>query len=229
MKPSGAPLHLVSASGSEWELVKIDGPKETPLEYKLKDASASIGVSAVDVETDWTRKGRPDPKSAIIVQGKYECAAASLAMLLGESLFSVKRAMGKAGWRNDDRGAGDQIMIEAARYLGRDILKIGRYQFDEITGPASVTLPSLNIKGMYHAVTWTGEEILDPNWGREGRKFWGCEWNPQTIGARSALILLPNNMTEDQRKRQDKFGRSHKSLADIRCFSEQIMKELEVA
>lgn len=222
----GAPLHLVSASGSEWELVGIDRRHNEPLEYKLKETKVSVAITAVDVETDWTRKGRPEPTREIIVQGKYECAAASLAMLLGEKLFTVKRAMGKAGWRNDDRGAGDQVMMEAARYLGRDLLKIGKYQFGEISGSASLTLPSLNIKGMYHAVTWTGEEILDPNWGREGRVFWGCEWNPQTIGARSGMLLLDKNLTDEQRKRQDKFSTAHKSLADIRAFSEQILKEV---
>lgn len=226
MKLVGAPLQIVSASGSEWKLVGVDRCNNAPLEYKLKDVNVSVDITPVDVETDWSRKGRPEPMSEIIVQGRYECAAAALAMLLGEKLFTVKRAMGKAGWRNDDSGANDRVMMDAARYLGRDLLKIQKYQFEANMGPATLTLPSLNIKGMYHAVTWNGDEILDPNWGREGRMFWGCEWNPVTIGARSAMILLPKSLTEEQRKRQNKFDTSHRTFADIRAFSEQILKEI---
>lgn len=225
----GVPQHIISASGSEWIILGLDKDGKKSIEYQLKGTKVSVAVTPGEVEIDWTRKGRPEPKSAITVQGKYECAAASLAMLLGEKLFTVKRAMGKFGWSNDDRGASSLVMIEAARYLGRDLLEIGKYQIEPDMGPASLTLPSLNVEGMSHALTWNGTEILDPNWGREGRIFWGCEWNPKTLGATHALILLSKNLTDEQRVRQNKAHRKNRSLADIRKFSEQIMKELEAA
>jgi len=226
----GAPKHLISASGSEWSLKGVLLEKEIKLEYGLKDTKASVEINPVDVETDWTRKGRPEPKSEIIVQGKYECAAASLAMLLGEKLFTVKRAMGKVGWTNSDRGASDRVMTEAARYLGRDLLYVTDDMLTADMGPASLTIKSLNVKGMSHAVTWNGKETLDPNWGRAGRIFWGCEWNPKTIGARGAMVLLDKPLSLDQRARQDKVLKAQRGwYKKHQEFAKTILKELEAA
>lgn len=205
----GVPHKIVDEDGTEWIFWKHKpDDRETPLSYRLQGFKGGVSLAPYMVETMFTRVGRPEPKSEIVVQGRYECAAASLAMLLGEKLFHVKRAMGKMQWRNDDAGASNYVMIGAARLLGRDLIEIKRSEISPDMGPASITLPSLNIKGMFHAVTWNGKEILDPNWGKEGRKFWGCEWNPKMMRAHRSLILLEGNMTNAERDEYDEAVRA---------------------
>lgn len=205
------PQEIVDPKGRIWNLKEIDlKDQEIPLTY-AKSQNSIMCLTQAEVETRMTRIGRPEPKGSIVVQGRYECAAAALAMVLGEKLFHVKRAMGKIGWRNDDAGAGDDVMIGAARLLGRDMVKINKVEIWKMMDklpPCTVTIDSLNIKNMCHAVAWTGEEILDPNWGREGRKFWGCEWAPWTMNARSALVLLDKNLTQAEREEYDESVRS---------------------
>lgn len=219
METFGVPHKVLDEDGTPWFFKAVNDDKKTPLKYTLEKTNFHLDMAPYQVETIFERGDRPEPTTNIVVQGRYECAAASLAMLLGEKLFFVKRAMGKMGWRNDDRGAGDDIMIGAARLLGRDLIKINRSEIRADMGPASITLPSLNIKGMYHAVTWTGKEILDPNWGREGRKFWGCEWNPKMMQARGALLLLDGNMTDAERAEYDEAvrARNEKEIQAIKA------------
>lgn len=197
------PQRIVDTDNVEWHLWQHHPHEKGSLTYRLEDYKGCATLAPWMVESRFTRIGRPEPKSAIVTQGKYECAAASLAMLLGESLFHTKRAMGKHGWRNDDSGAGNKVMTEAARFLGRDLIEVVGKQITKDIGPCSLTLPSLNVKGMYHAVTWNGSEILDPNYGRGDRKFWGPEWGPDTMGARRALVLLDKNLTNAERAEYD--------------------------
>ena len=115
-----------------------------------------------------------------------------MAMATGHTLFNVKRAAGRYNWRNDSSGIGSEASIGAVRELGFEMIYLNRremYHLNEV--PTCVlTVPSLNYKGRWHAVTWMNGEILDPNWGREGRNVYGKEWSPFTIGASGCEILL---------------------------------------
>jgi hypothetical protein len=181
-----APSKIYDESGLAWELAgRASGPVGS-LEYK----SQALGVGAIvrpgDVETQFTRSGRPEPSSEIVRQGRWECGASALAMLLGESLWDVKRAAVAAGWNNDDRGLGTAAMIQAARILGHSIAATAGASASR---PQVIMLPSLNLKNSRHAVYWDGRETLDPNWGYPGRKWWGVEWSPETIGSEGPAIV----------------------------------------
>lgn len=204
-----APHTIIDKDGIKWFLTGFNKEqRRCPLFYSFKKDTHGFSMPQPNIELGFTREGRPEPKTYLVTQGKYDCAAASLAMLLGESLFNTKRAMGKVGWCNDDRGANDGIMIKACRLLGRDLIEVIGKEIGKDIGPCSLTLPSLNIKGMYHAITWNGTEMLDPNYGRKDRKFWGTEWGPETIGARRALVLLDKNLTNAERSEYDEAVRS---------------------
>jgi len=222
------PSKLISHSGSKWELTDFDADSDVSLEYTLVGDKAGMVISPANVETEFTRSGRPEPQSNIVVQGKWECAAASLSMLLDVKMYHVKQAMGKCGWRNDDTGANDKTMIEAARLLGRDIISLKRNEIQRGIGPCSVTVMSLNIKNMCHAITWNGKEILDPNWGRQGRKFYGCEWAPWTLKTRGALLLLDKNLTNAERAEYDEAVRT-KDAKELKAIKADILKALQEA
>lgn len=207
MKFKHVPNILIDSEGSKWKLTMFEPSNEYSMLYVREGAWAGMWLTPSQVETKFTREGRPKSKFGITTQGKYECAAASLAMLLDESLFSVKRAMGKAHWRNDNRGAKDQMIIDAARYLGADLIHLRGDEIDEDIGPASLHLPSLNMKGMGHAVTWNGKQVMDPQWGIPGKYFWGTEWAPWTMGCWGALELQSRRLTDEQRKLHDKMLR----------------------
>lgn len=192
--------------------------------YKVKEETILLDPKTIEIK--FLRDERPEPKSDIIVQGKYECAAAALAMLLDEKLFNVKRAMGKMGWRNDNKGAGNEVTIGASRLLGRDVVHIRGNEINETIGPCVVHIDSLNIKGMAHAITWNGKEILDPNWGREGRKFWGTEWAPWTLRAQSAFVLLEKNLTEAERAELDEAMRA-RDAKELKAIKESILNQLK--
>lgn len=226
METKHVPLVLIDKYGEEWTYSHSQQDKPYVHIYKMPgERQTGAMMYPWMIEEDFTRKGRPEPKSEIVVQGKYECAAASLSMLLGEKLFNVKRAMGKVGWRNDDKGASDKVMIEASRLLGRDLIRISRKDMKEGIGPCSVTLSSLNIKSACHAITWNGKEILDPNWGRPGRKFWGCEWAPWTLMNRGGLLLLDKNLTNAERAEYDEAVRAREQ-DEIEAIKSSLIKVL---
>jgi hypothetical protein len=219
-----APQKVYDKDGKLWTLREA---KNARVVYEFTEGhGCGIVMSPQDIELEFTRQGRPEPTTKIHVQGKWDCAAASLSMLLGVNPFFARNAMGKAGWRNDDRGASSWMEIEGARNLGVDLLEIHREDFKPGLGPCTVSIPSLNYKGRYHAVTWNGKETLDPNWGREGRKFWGCEWSPWTMGAKWGLLKLPFNLSAKERAEHDKLIRS-KRWEDYRYFKSQILCELK--
>lgn len=220
------PSKLISHAGSKWELTDFDADSEISLEYTLVGEKAGMVISPANVEIEFTRGGRPEPQSNIIVQGKWECAAASLAMLLDVKLFHAKRAMGQIGWRNDDKGASDKQIIAAGRLLGRDLISIKRTDIKPGIGPCSVTVKSLNVKNMCHAITWNGKEMLDPNWGRESRKFYGCEWAPWTLQTRGALVLLNKNLTDAERAEYDEAVRT-KDAKELKAIRADILKALQ--
>lgn len=135
---------------------------------------------------------RPAPKGEFIQQGKYECAAAALAMLLGHSMFMVKSVMGEVGWRNDDRGASEWVSQQAARAFGRDLVSVDWKTIHTLGNdlPAAlVGVRSLNVPNMGHGLTWLNGEILDPNFGHPTRKYWGANWSPWTMGSAHSQVL----------------------------------------
>jgi hypothetical protein len=225
---NGVPRTLIAASGRIWRWDDLEYTEKGPsLTYKSEGYCGLICNPEL-VETDFTRRGRPEPKSDILVQGKYECGAAALAMLLGEKLFHVKRAIAKQGWRNDDAGMGDKMMIKAARLFGRDLIALNKKEIKRNIGPCTLTISSLNVKGMCHAVTWNGKEILDPNWGRAGRKFWGCEWAPWTLDARGALVLLNRQLSEAERAEYDEAVRAREEK-EIKAIKLAVLTALREA
>ena len=211
------PQTLIDNSGGSW-ILKEREAKDNTLVYCPSDSPHGMVIRPFQVEQNFTKKGRPEPQSKLIQQGKYECAAAALAMLLGESLFMTKRAMAKMQWRNDDRGAGNGVIMGAARILGYDLLPLDKSEVVPGMGACLVSLSSLNMKGMGHAITWSGKEILDPNWNRPGRFFWGTEWSPWTLGRVHCLTLLPQVLSADEREELDLFlkDRRRKNMLSIK-------------
>jgi hypothetical protein len=187
-----APKRLVDRSGIVWRLAERDsvaarGAADSSLRY-FSDGDYALAVMAPrHVETGFTRAGRPEPSTEIIRQGRWECAAASLAMMLKKPLWDVKRAAASVGWNNDNDGMSTRTMIKAAALLGH-LLKESEQAKD--SEPQIITLRSLNERGANHAVYWNGTEMLDPNWGYRGRNWWGVEWSPETIGEKEWASLV---------------------------------------
>lgn len=192
----GVPRKLLDFKNQSWTFSKKD--PNGKLVYSQENG-CSGHFRPYEVEKNFKRDGRPVPKSSIIQQGKYECLPTAIAMMLGESLFSIKRAMAKFEWRNDDKGATDEMAFKACQLLGYDLLSLEPEDLTEDLGPCILNLRSLNVPRMNHAVTWKNQEILDPNWNRPGRLFWGTEWCPVTIGAAGGDLLLPFSLSSSER------------------------------
>lgn len=116
--------------------------------------------------------------SELIRQGKYECGPAALAVLLGHSLFNIKRVLGSYGWRNDYSGVGEDQLRMAAREFGRDLIYCNLDMVDVLRKDvgklpdAVITVPSLNYPKKYHGVAYYNSEVVDPNYGDNSRKYW---------------------------------------------------------
>lgn len=149
------------------------------------------------VETQYFRD-KPSPQQDPILQGKYECAPAALAMALGEKLFHVKRQMGKLNWRNDDSGVDDDLLRATARAMGRDLVEIPMSEVSPLLGPCILTVKSLNVKGYSHAIAWNGKELLDPNTHYSGRHYWGSDWTLDMIEAKCCHLLLDHPLSEEE-------------------------------
>lgn len=193
MVTHGVPLDLPDERGLDMRCTHIkltkDGARVT---YTLPFSDQKLVMTPQQIESHFIHRPKK-PKQEIIVQGKYECMPAAVAMLTGHTLFTVKRAFGQHGWRNDDGGAQWEAVQNGIRSLGFDMIYIGKkklYQVFEKLPPSILTVPSLNMKGRAHAITWMNGEILDPNIGYAGRKSYGPEWHPWTVGASGAEILL---------------------------------------
>lgn len=169
-----------------FRLVEWDRERKS-LTYQSGSSSGLMCVPIFLLEKHFQRDKyhRPSPKQKIITQGRWECGPATLAMLLNESLWNVKRAMVKVGWNNDDRGCTDTQLINAAALLGHEVYRTK----DEGLFPQILSIPSLNVKNMSHVIYWNGTEMLDPNWGYKGRLFWGCEWGPEVLRQRPTVLV----------------------------------------
>lgn len=198
-------------------VVKSNG--KTFLTYQVD--SRIFVLSPREVELNFYRE-KPPTITPVITQGKYECAASALAMLLDEKLFTVKRAMAKFHWRNDDSGANDEVLLGAARELGYDLIDFNPKKLHYLSGPCLLTVPSLNVKKMNHAVTWTGSELLDPNTHYPNRNFWGADWSPDLIEAVGCLKLLPQTLSSSERQEYDHFRKTQETTK-INSIREQVL------
>lgn len=174
------PLKLIDPLKNEWEFKEESRNTEDYkffLKYFSNNLNCGILLHPRMIETEFNRFHRPEPAKKIITQGRWECGPASLAMLLDESLRDVKKAMVACGWNNDDRGCSDKQLIDSAKLLGHEIHRT----LEPNNNPCLITVRSLNYKKSNHAVFWNGSEILDPNWGYNGRFWYGTEWGPKTI------------------------------------------------
>lgn len=188
------PYHLPLKSGLQLRATSVKlTDYGAEVDYHLPFSNNGLILRPFQVETEPEFHDRDKaPTQEVIVQGKWECMPAALAMCTGHSLFHVKRHMGRAGWRNDNGGAPWHAALHAVRSLGFDAIwlnSVWMYHLKEITN-CVVTVPSLNYRGRMHAVSWINGEILDPNMGRPGRKWYGREWSPWTIGATGVEVLL---------------------------------------
>jgi hypothetical protein len=192
--------------------------------YQTEDKYTSILLRPFMVEKNYQRN-KVKPSQNIIPQGRYECAASALAMLVDEKLFHVKRALSKFGWGNDDKGASDEMIIQAGRSLGFDFIELEAKEVSNKTGPTLLTLKSLNMNKMNHALAWTGKEILDPNFNNPERYSWGCEWSPDSLEFLGGLKLLTYNLSPSERKDYDQL-RKQKSVEKIDKLKEAIVLQL---
>lgn len=226
MKKDRVPKHIVDEDGISWAYSGEDKDEPGQLVYYSEYYGDTLSMLPRQVETLFKVKYRRKPKTEIVVQDKWSCAASALAMITGDHIFFVKQAMGKCGWRNDEYGASDRVLIEATRLLGKDLIRIPRSDFSEDMGPALITVPSLNYKDRAHGVAWNGKEILDPNYGRPGRKFWGPEWAPWTMHAVNALILINKRLPDYERQEIDRLTRK-RDRDKIRELRTEIFKQLK--
>lgn len=173
-----APKLILTPDHEEWELFHVDKSTDRySLSYKPVNGQHGMVLIPQMVEKEFVRQGRAEPNQKIINQGRWECGPAAMAMLLGESLWDVKRAMVASGWNNDDSGCSDDHLISAAKLLGHDL----QSTLEPNGNPCLLTVPSLNYKNKNHALCFSGGEILDPNWGFKGRLWYGTEWGLETI------------------------------------------------
>jgi hypothetical protein len=173
-----------------------------PLSLYFRERGDMWKLKPYDLETEYSYV-KPETPRHFVSQGKFECAPAAFSALTGHSLFQVKRVMGDAGWRNDNKGAGDRVMRAAALAFGHDLVRCGRRSILallEKMPPCILTVPSLNYKGRAHAVTWYDSQIIDPNYGRLDRRYWSPEWAPWTIDAHDALVLTKHALTDSEHR-----------------------------
>jgi len=159
----------------------IDSESQMPISFL---------VNSHMVESKFNRKFK-DAQADIIEQGRWECGAASLAMLLGESLWSVKRALAKVGWNNDDRGVTSDKLVLAGLNLGYQLKITENVKDDE---PCLVSVPSLNVANRTHAVCWNGQELLDPNIYNEKRKHYSPEWSLNALNRFDKVIRFKRKL-----------------------------------
>lgn len=219
------PEIIFDYKGDKWVVKDYDNSHTWSLAYKREENPCVLIMKPRHVETDFTKKGRPKPESKIIKQGKWECAPAALAMLLEENLSTVKRAMASFGWNNTSDGSSDEVIMKAARKLGRDMLPIDTKDITEDIGPCLITVPSLNYEGKSHAIAWNEKEMLDPNFGYRGRKYWGPEWAPWTVGALDVMVLLDYVLSPSERREMDRLHKKNKE-AKLKDVKKQVIDQL---
>ena len=136
--------------------------------------------------------------SEIVRQGKYECGAAALAILLGHTLFNVKSVLGEYGWRNDYQGVSESQLRACARAFGRDLVWCNTAMVKAMKKlPDSIlTLESLNYKKRYHGVAYFKGEVIDPNFGDEARKYWFADADVEKMPIKGASVITKTPLSD---------------------------------
>jgi hypothetical protein len=195
MNKIGVPLELPWADGLTIRAKHVNLTRYgAKVKYQLPFSSHTTMLRPWQIENDYKDRPTKRPTQDVVQQGKWECMPAALAMLTGHTLFTIKRALGRHGWRNDNGGCGWEAVLPAIRDLGFDMIWLDKKRMymlglNEVP-KCIVTVPSLNYYGHWHALTWLNGEILDPNMDRPGRLWYGAEWNPHTIGATGVEVLI---------------------------------------
>jgi hypothetical protein len=193
----GIPLQIKD-SDCIYTLDKAEKSVFTYLTKTEHNIIAGVAITSEDVEKHFEIVNRPEPTVKITTQGKYECAPAAVSMAFNLPFYHTKRAFAKHGWLNDSSGCGMNVVILAAKEFGIDLFMLFREHIAENMGPCELTVPSLNYNGRSHGVAWNGKEILDPNYGYLGRKYYSSIWNPVTVGATKALIKMNTPLTDEE-------------------------------
>ena len=149
---------------------------------------ATILVAALSAKIEEKfKRDIVEPKSnQLITQGTWECAAASLSMLINIPFKDVKDCLTSLGWQNDEEGLGIDSMTVATKIL---INKTLTSSFENFYDPSILTVPSINLKGRSHAVFWDGKELLDPQFHNENKKHYSPLWTPDTLFFKNRLFL----------------------------------------
>jgi ABC-type bacteriocin/lantibiotic exporter with double-glycine peptidase domain len=100
-------------------------------------------------------------------QKPYDCAVACIAMATGKPYDDIQKRHfhQKVDLRKD--GLFDSEIIATLRHEGMDV-SVGKYN----GSPCIMTVPSLNFAKSWHVVYWDGDQILDPQNGRKGKKYY---------------------------------------------------------
>ena len=228
MKKVMAPKKLLTSGNEKWELFYVDTSSDHfhMLSYRPEGGKDGVVLRPSVIEQEFSRKGRVEPDQKIINQGRWECGPAALAMLLGESLWEVKRAMVHSGWNNDDAGCSDEQIIMGAKKLGYEL-----HATLEPDGNACLlTVPSLNYRNKSHALCFNGKEMLDPNWGFKGRLWYGSEWGLDTVlRYRRVITFKKFNCPEiENKKKKISLKKIKKEILDqlLLKTSEELIEDL---
>lgn len=183
-----APKTIFDQKDKAWDLWP-EACAPSCITYRERESNnCGLALRPDSIEKEFSKKGRQTPSGNIVTQGDYDCLAASLAMALNIPLKNSRELMIEAGWECDSpNGATNSIVTKAARLVGIALIKVKTGSQEMKDDPCLVCVPSLNVSKMGHAVYWNGNEILDPNYDKPGRNWYGCEWAPWTIGASSRL------------------------------------------
>lgn len=101
---------------------------------------------------------------------RKDCCVAALSMATGLPYEDIRaRFFARQDFSKDGEGVTENKQASVLRALGYKT-RTGK-EVKEGT-PAIVTVKSLNIPRSYHAVYFNGSRFMDPNRGREGKKYY---------------------------------------------------------
>lgn len=155
---------------------------------KMYGANCGRIINSHKAELDFSRP-ITEPKGKVVTQGQWECAPASLAMLLNVPLKEVLKALYFCGWENSEIGTSfEELNVATNLILNKSLASVRDYEVKFET-PSILNVPSLNILGRSHALYWDGSEILDPNFGLDGRKHYSPSWAVDTILKTDRVVI----------------------------------------
>ena len=172
-----APLKIKHKDGTLYELDKVLSSFGL-LNFLYKSSDPSYPVSLIltpnKIEKEFVE--RPRPEGVVLLQGYYECAITSVAMLTGSSPDVVRDLFYKHGWKVEEGSTFNQIK-KVLRDLGYSSML--HESFPNL--PCIFTVKSLNVKGMFHSLYFDGKQIRDPQMGNKGMLWYGADWSPEAI------------------------------------------------